>query len=258
MNLVSALKSIKEAQDNNQLVIFVGAGVSKNSGLPSWYELIKNIADKIDYNEKCKNCDDKGDNCPKKDCKKRYEFSQEEFLKIPEYFFNCDNSINHKEYYDFISESLKYEKKVNLIDDEVFKILPRHIITTNYDTLLEDSNTVNRKLYTVVAKDADLLSNSKEKRVEPFANKIGLNYISLALKPLPFGFFKAKKALGLKHKEVAIVGDQIFTDVLGGNLVGVKTLLLTPIKLETTKGFVFKRKLEKIVYKLHKINDMEN
>lgn len=102
-----------------------------------------------------------------------------------------------------------------------------------------------------------LLSNSKENRVKPFAKKIGLNFISLALKPLPFGFFKAKKALGLKHKEMAIVGDQIFTDVLGGNLIGVKTILLTPIKLETSKGFIFKRKLEKIVYKIHKISDME-
>ena len=46
---------------------------------------------------------------------------------------------------------------------------------------------------------------------------------------------------------------RIFTDILGGNCIGLKTILLTPIKLETTAGFRFKRKLEKIVYKIHKI-----
>ena len=98
-----------------------------------------------------------------------------------------------------------------------------------------------------------VLSNSKEKRVKPFAEKIGLPYISMGCKPLPTGFWRGIKALGEKRKNVAIVGDQIFTDILGGNVVGVKTILLTPIKLETTAGFRFKRKLEKIVFKIHKI-----
>lgn len=102
-----------------------------------------------------------------------------------------------------------------------------------------------------------VLSNSKEKRVKPFAEKIGLDYISLGLKPLPIGFLRALKALGTKRKNTAIVGDQIFTDVLGGNLVGVKTLLLTPIKLESTAGFKFKRKIERLVFRLYKIKNTE-
>lgn len=102
-----------------------------------------------------------------------------------------------------------------------------------------------------------VLSNSKEKRVKPFAEKIGLNFISLGLKPLPFGYIRALKALGSKRKTTAIVGDQIFTDVLGGNLVGVKTLLLTPILLENTAGFRFKRKLERVIFKLYKITNTE-
>ena len=98
-----------------------------------------------------------------------------------------------------------------------------------------------------------VLSNSKERRVKPFAEKIGLPFISMGCKPLPFGFNRGIKALNEKRKNVAIVGDQIFTDILGGSVVGVKTILLTPIKLETTAGFRFKRKLERIVYKIHKI-----
>ncbi len=102
-----------------------------------------------------------------------------------------------------------------------------------------------------------ILSNSKEQRVKPFAEKISLDYLSLGLKPLPFGYLRALKKLGSKRKSTAIVGDQIFTDVLGGNLVGVKTLLLTPIKLEATAGFRFKRWVERLVYKLYKIKNTE-
>ena len=102
-----------------------------------------------------------------------------------------------------------------------------------------------------------LLSNSKEKRVKPFAEKINLDYIALGLKPLPFGYIRAVKKLGAKFRNTAIVGDQIFTDVLGGNLSFVKTILLTPILLESTPGFKFKRKIETYVYKLYKIKDLE-
>ena len=102
-----------------------------------------------------------------------------------------------------------------------------------------------------------VLSNSKERRVKPFAEKIGLDFISLGLKPLPSGFIRGRKKLGTKRRATAIVGDQIFTDILGGNLVGIRTILLTPIKLETTRGFRFKRWLERIVYKLYKIEKTE-
>ncbi|MCQ2478203.1 MAG: YqeG family HAD IIIA-type phosphatase [Clostridia bacterium] len=102
-----------------------------------------------------------------------------------------------------------------------------------------------------------VLSNSKEKRVKPFAEKIKLKYISLGLKPLPFGFLRGVKLLGLKRKETAIVGDQIFTDTLGGGIVGVKRILLTPIKPEKSLRFRFKRMLEKAVYKIYAIKDFK-
>lgn len=102
-----------------------------------------------------------------------------------------------------------------------------------------------------------ILSNSTTKRLEPFANKIGLDFISIGLKPLPFGYFRAIKKLKSKHKNTAIVGDQIFTDTLGGNIAGVKTILLTPIKPETSLRFRIKRKNEKILIKLLKITKTE-
>lgn len=102
-----------------------------------------------------------------------------------------------------------------------------------------------------------VLSNSKRKRVEPFAAKINLDFLSLGLKPLPFGYLRAVKALGEKRKNCAIVGDQIFTDIIGGNTVGVKTVLLTPIKPEDGWSFKLRRRLEKILFKLLKIKKTE-
>lgn len=98
-----------------------------------------------------------------------------------------------------------------------------------------------------------VLSNSKEARVKPFAKKINLDFISLGLKPLPFGYLRAVKKLGTNKKNTAIVGDQIFTDILGGNIVGVKTVLLTPIKPEDGWSFKLRRRLEKMIFKLYKV-----
>lgn len=102
-----------------------------------------------------------------------------------------------------------------------------------------------------------ILSNSKAKRVEPFAKKIGLDYISMGLKPLPFGYLRAVKALGSKRKNTAIVGDQIFTDIIGGNTVGVNTVWLTPIEPEPMLSFRIRRKLESYLTKWLKITTTE-
>ncbi|MBQ8550223.1 MAG: YqeG family HAD IIIA-type phosphatase [Clostridia bacterium] len=97
-----------------------------------------------------------------------------------------------------------------------------------------------------------VLSNSKRKRVEPFAAKINLPFISLGLKPLPFGYFRGAKALGEKRKHIAIVGDQMFTDMLGGWGAGVKKILLTPILPEDKFSFKVRRALEKQLLKRYK------
>lgn len=97
-----------------------------------------------------------------------------------------------------------------------------------------------------------ILSNSKEKRVEPFAKSICLEYISLGLKPLPFKFFMSLKKLNINRGQVAVVGDQLFTDSLGAHLSGIRSIILDPILLEDMISFKFKRKLEKILYSFYK------
>ncbi len=130
-------------------------------------------------------------------------------------------------------------------------------LSTHHGQVLTDGLEEWLKLMRQNGIKMTVLSNSKAKRLEPFAKKIGLDYISLGLKPLPFGYWRALKRLGTKRKVTAIVGDQIFTDILGGNLVGLKTVLLTPIKPETSLRFRTKRKIESYLIKILKITNTE-
>ena len=94
-----------------------------------------------------------------------------------------------------------------------------------------------------------ILSNVKTPRAKLFAKSVGLDVIGMAAKPLPFGYLKAVKRLGIKRKNVAMVGDQIFTDVLGGKLAGVKTIWVTDITPEDKTFFKIKRYFERIMLK---------
>ncbi len=96
---------------------------------------------------------------------------------------------------------------------------------------------------------AVVFSNARASRVAPFAEKIGLSYIPKAMKPLPFGFLRSKKILGVELRSTAIIGDQIFTDMLGGNISGAKTILVTPMHEESGRLFKIKRRLERVILK---------
>ena len=89
-----------------------------------------------------------------------------------------------------------------------------------------------------------ILSNGKPGRLTTFANNVNLPCFYMSLKPLPFKILKAIKKLGFKREDVALVGDQMFTDILGGNLARIKTIWLDYIKIEDSKTFRFKRKIE--------------
>lgn len=94
-----------------------------------------------------------------------------------------------------------------------------------------------------------VLSNNTKKRVAPLAKELGLDYISFGCKPLTVGVSRALRKMRLPRKSVALVGDQIFTDIIGGNLRGVNTVLVEPFHLEDKKSFKLKRKLESAVFK---------
>lgn len=93
-----------------------------------------------------------------------------------------------------------------------------------------------------------ILSNNTPDRVRPFAEKVGLSFVANAAKPLTFGLSRACRKYGFSPKETCIIGDQLFTDMLGGNLKpGVTSIMVQPWEPEKHGFLAFKRKLEKPV-----------
>lgn len=94
-----------------------------------------------------------------------------------------------------------------------------------------------------------VVSNNTNRRVAPLAAKLGLEYIHSGAKPLTYGINKAVKKLGVPKEQTAVVGDQIFTDVMGGNLAKMTTVLVEPFHLEKGILFKIKRAAEGAVFK---------
>ena len=93
-----------------------------------------------------------------------------------------------------------------------------------------------------------IVSNNSRKRVGAIAAEMDMPAVHRAVKPLVGPFRRALKLLGTSPGETALVGDQIFTDILGGNLAGMYTILVVPMKGKDFWGTrLINRHLEKIV-----------
>lgn len=103
-----------------------------------------------------------------------------------------------------------------------------------------------------------LVSNSHKARVRMIADDLHIPFVYDARKPMRGGFVRALTLLGLRPHQIAMVGDQIFTDVLGGNRVGVYTILVKPISPEEMWGTRhISRRGEKIIRRFIR-RDLEN
>jgi len=92
-----------------------------------------------------------------------------------------------------------------------------------------------------------MLSNNFSERVNMLAARLNVACFPNALKPLPFGFLRAKRSLQLRRREIAVVGDQLFTDVLGGKLCGLYTILTEPIERKDFPVTQFFRFFERLM-----------
>mgnify|MGYP004506417549 CR=1 FL=1 len=98
-----------------------------------------------------------------------------------------------------------------------------------------------------------ILSNTNNKeKVEMVSKKIGIPYINFAKKPLKSGFRKIQKELNIEPSRIAVVGDQIFTDILGGNRCKMFTILVEPIDKKEFWYTKWKRPIEEKIKKQYK------
>ena len=100
-----------------------------------------------------------------------------------------------------------------------------------------------------------IYSNSGKKRVLEVAQRLELEYLYFVRKPYRGKFDKIVKKYEYNQSEIAIVGDQLLTDVLFGNRVGITTILVNPLSLNDRFFTKFNRVREKRIFKkLYKNN----
>ena len=105
-----------------------------------------------------------------------------------------------------------------------------------------------------------IASNSlKREKIEKIAKMLDIPYVHFSVKPTKIGLKKAKKILGVENNNnIAEVGDQLFTDVLGTNRMKMFSILTEPLCEEKIKINNLKRKLEKRVLRSQKIKLNKN
>jgi len=124
------IKNIRNAIDSNRLVIFAGAGVSVDAGIPLWGALINEMKSEIDIPS-----------------------NESDYLRIAQMYFN---ERQQKEYMEKIRVVLNHKKAIhNEIHEAIFKLNPVHLITTNYDDLLEQVIRKESLPFSIVAKDKE-------------------------------------------------------------------------------------------------------
>lgn len=94
---------------------------------------------------------------------------------------------------------------------------------------------------------ACILSNNGEERVLRVAENLGIPYIFRAQKPRRGAFYRAAVLMNVRKEETAVIGDQIFTDIWGGNRSGMFTILVVPIARREFLGTKFSRAMEYFV-----------
>lgn len=135
MTFYEMIEDLSLALNRKKLVIFVGAGVSKNSGLPTWGQMVQIFAEKIGYPMEGR-------------------LATEEYIRIPQYYYCMDESIDHSSYYSLIKSMIPGNIRPNLLDYLIVSLHPKHIVTTNFDTLLDQV----AKGYRIIREDRDLLT----------------------------------------------------------------------------------------------------
>lgn len=93
-----------------------------------------------------------------------------------------------------------------------------------------------------------IVSNNRYERVRIFSEPLGIPFIHKAKKPTNKAFREGLRLMALQPNQAVVIGDQLLTDVLGGNRMGLHTVLVTPIALQD-EGRVtrFNRRIERIL-----------
>ena len=118
-----------------------------------------------------------------------------------------------------------------------------------YKNLIDDAEMWCAKLKEEGIKCIIVSNSNKKEKIENVAKALDIPYIMFAKKPLKGGFLKAAEKMNLEPNEIASVGDQIFTDVIGANRCNMFSILVKPVAKKDLFITWLKRPIEDLVIK---------
>lgn len=128
----------------------------------------------------------------------------------------------------------EFYKKIEDVDLNKFKNRFKAIIIDHDNTLIKRGETFLEEGVLNWLNEANknfkigIISNNKKNKLSTIEENFKIPILKNALKPLPFSFKKMMRILEVRNSEVILIGDQIFTDILGGNILNLYTILLEP------------------------------
>lgn len=154
---------------------------------------------------------------------------------IPDMYFNSFYDINP---YNLLKKDIC--KLIVDIDGTILPVDDTHVTLKLYEKILDMK---------LCGLEICLVSNNNEERVIPVAKYLNVKYISNANKPLPEAYDKALKVLNEKDKSrVAMIGDQMLSDIKGANEYGIYSILVNPVSnhnnIKTGTQRVLQRRIE--------------
>ncbi len=144
-----------------------------------------------------------------------------------------------------------YEINYKLLKEKGIKCILFDLDNTLVEPHTKHSNEKLQKLFIELKKDFKVIifSNSFITRLLPFKKELEVDINHTSLKPLKHSFNKVLKKYKFNKEEVAIIGDQIFTDIIGGNNVGINTILVDSITVKDFFITKYNRKREEKLLK---------
>jgi HAD superfamily phosphatase (TIGR01668 family) len=150
-----------------------------------------------------------------------------------------------------------YVSSVHAIDLDALRAQGVHVLLMDLDNTLlpRDTNVVPDDLKAWAADLRSrgfavcLVSNNWHERVHRVAAELGFDLVDKAIKPLPFAFLAALRRAHATTRRAAVIGDQLFTDILGGKLLGMRTVLVQPLSSTDLPHTLLLRRLEAVVLK---------
>lgn len=143
------------------------------------------------------------------------------------------------------------KKITNITEIDLKKLNIENILLDIDDTIVPNNvNKISEDVLGWCAKIRNsclgvaIISNNSEERTKYFANKFDVPYIYRAKKPLPFRINRLMKLIHANKSNSAIIGDQLFTDILGARICGIKAILVEPMGEANGIKFKLRRRLE--------------